>query len=88
MNDLFRLLEHLIGPMRVTMAKIGHRNSAGEVEKFSSLCIPKFSALAANDFKSRTGVIADQVFLVLGRDHGQSIVHDLRADSFVGKNFE
>ena len=88
MNDLFRLLGHLFCPVGVAMTEVGHRNTAREVEKFPSLGIPKFGTLATNDFKSRTGIIADQVFLVLGRDHGQSIVHDLRADSFVGKNFE
>ena len=88
MNQLFRLLADLLGPVRMTVPEVGHRDPACEIEKFSFLGIPKLGTFAPYDFKNRTGIIANQIFLMVGRDHGHSIMHDFRTDSFVRKDFE
>jgi hypothetical protein len=82
------LLADLLGPVRVTVSEVGHCDSAGEVEELSFLGIPELGSFAPYDFKNRTGIIADQIFFMVGRDHGQSIVHDFRSDSLVRENLE
>ena len=88
MNQPVRLPVDLLGPVRVTVSEVGHRDATGEIEELLFLGIPKLGSFAPYDFKNRTGIIAEQILFMVGRDHGQSIVHDFRSDSFVRENLE
>ncbi len=88
MNQPFRLQVDLLGPVRVTVSEVDHRDATGEVEELSFLGIPELGSFAPYDFKNRTGIIAEQILFMVRRDHGQSIVNDFRSDSFVRENLE
>ena len=83
MNETLRLATDLFGPLRVAVPDVRNRYPTGKIEEFSFLGIPKPRPFTTHDLKNRTGVIAEQEFLMVGRDHRTSIVYDLRSDSFV-----